>query len=499
MKKIRCFSLLMSLLLAASCLQPAFATSVETTVGATEATVADVPETVYQETEELEFGTVCIQKGCRTVNGLMPLAGSDRKLDSAQAVFLYERNTGTVVYSYNPDTKLPSGTMSKMVMALVVMDHMALTDKITVNTDNISRLGGATNVDIRNGETFTVEDLLACLLLGGANDAAVVLAETVAGTQQAFVTLMNEKAKSLGCVGSEFGNIHGLDTATNLTTARDMAKITMAVMDNEDLAGILALAEYVVPETEKSKERKISTTNYFIDNTNVPDFYDTRIKGGYQSMTNLAGASIAIEAEYKGMHYVAVLLGAVRTYKENGWQVDVWGNFNEMTNLITYGFNNFKINRIIYEGMALSPFTVIGGESNVVGEAKVNVDSVVPINAQMGNLQMNYKVVEKGLTAPIYTGDLIATLEVKYLNSVMTEVEVFAMGDVKQSDKTGVTIRSTATRSDADDSGLMSVIGTLCVIVLGLAMAYLGYNSYMRSRAAARRKKRRAARRRNRE
>lgn len=499
MKKFRCLSLFLSLLLAVSCLQPAFATQVETTVGTTEAITADVPETVYQETEELEFGTVCIQKGCRTVNGLVPLGGNDRRLDSAQAAFLYEMNTGTVVYSYNPDTQLPSGTLSKMIMALVVMDHKSLTDTITVNTDNISRLGGATNVDIRNGETFTVEDLLACLLLANANDAAIVLAENVAGTQQAFVTLMNEKAKSLGCVATELGNIHGLDTATNLTTARDMAKVTMAVMDNEELANILALAEYVVPETEKSKERKLSTTNYFIDNTNVPDFYDIRYKGGFQSMTNVAGASVVTIAEYKGMRYVGVVLGAVRTYRENGWQVDVYGNFNEMTDLIQYGFNSFKINRIIYDGMSLSPFTVIGGESNAVGQATVNVDSVVPINAQMGNLQMNYKVVEKGLTAPIQKGDLIATLEVKYLNSVMTEVEVYAMGDVKQSDKTGVTIRSTATRSDADESGLMSVIGTLCVIVLGLVVVYLGYNSYMRSRAAARRRKRRAARRRNRE
>lgn len=499
MKKIRYLSLLLSLLLTVSCVQPVFATQAETTQAAAETVASAVQETVALETEELEFGTVCIQKGCRTINGLVPLGGSERRLDSAQAAFLYEMNTGTVVYSYNPDVKIPSGTLSKMVMALVVMDHKSLTDKITVNTDNISRLGGATNVDIRNGETFTVEDLLACLLLAGANDAAIVLAENVAGTQQAFVTMMNEKAKSLGCVGTEFGNIHGLDTATNMTTARDMAKITMAVMDNEELATILAMASYEVPETEKSDARKLTTTNYFIDNTNVPDFYDTHYKGGLQSMTNVAGASVAVVAEYKNMRYVGVVLGAVRTYRENGWQVDIYGNFNEMAELMRYGFNSFKINRIIYDGMSLSPFTVIGGESNAVGEAKVDVDSVVPINAQMNNLQMNYKVVEKGLTAPIQKGDLIATLEVKYLNSVMTEVEVYAMGDVKQADNTGVTIRSTATRNDADESGLMSVIGTLCVIVLGLVVAYLGYNSYMRSRAAARRRKRRAARRRNRE
>ena len=90
-------------------------------------------------------------------------------------------------------------------------------------------------------------------------------------------------------------------------------------------------------------------------------------------------------------------------------------------------------------------------------------------------------------------------MEIQYRNSVVTEVEVYAVSGVKAMEDTGVTIRSTAVRSDSDDSGILSVIGTICVIILGLAVAYLGFNAYMRSRLRARRKKRRAARRRNRE
>ena len=93
---------------------------------------------------------------------------------------------------------------------------------------------------------------------------------------------------------------------------------------------------------------------------------------------------------------------------------------------------------------------------------------------------------------------MIATLEVQYRSSVMAEVEVYAVSSVKTAEDTGVTIRSTAVRSDSDDSGILSVIGTISVIILGLAIAYLGFNAYMRSRMRARRKKRRAARRRNR-
>lgn len=494
MKKIKHLSLLLSLLLLLSCAMPVSAAE----TAATAATVAVIPETIPQE-EELTFGTVCIKQGCRTINGLVPLGGSDRKLATAQSAFLYEINTGTVVYSYNPDAKVASGTLSKIVTAMVALDHMKLEDTITINTDNISKLGGATNVDLRNGETVTVEDLLCCLLMENANDAAVVLAEKVAGNQSSFVTLMNQKALSVGCTNTEFGNIHGLDTATNITSARDMAKIVQAAIQNEDFVKIFGMKEYTVPATEKSDERELITTNYFLSNRIIPDFQDERVKGGMQSMTDIAGASIVLTAEQKNMNYIAVVMGAVRTYKENGWSVESYGNFNEMTDLIRHGFEKYKINRIIYDGMSLSQFSVIGGESNAVGQATVDVDSVVPINAQMGNLQMNYKVTDNALTAPIQKGDLIATLEVKYLNSVMTEVEVYAMGNVKSTDNTGVVIRSTAARSDSDDSGILSVIGTICVIVLGLAVAYLGFNAYMRSRLRARRKKRRAARRRNRE
>ena len=495
MKKVKHLSLLFSLLLLLSWAVPVSAAEVSSAA----ATVAVVPETLPQE-EELTFGTVCIKQGCRTINGLVPLGGSDRKLDTAQSAFLYETTTGTVVYSYNPDAKVPSGTLSKIVTAMVTLDHLKLEDTITINTDNISRLGGATNVDLRNGETVTVEDLLCCLLMENANDAAVVLAEKVAGNQSSFVTLMNQKAQEVGCTNTDFGNIHGLDTATNVTSARDMAKIVQAAVQNEDFAKIFGMETYTVPETEKSGPRELLTTNYFLSNRIIPDFQDERVKGGMQSMTNAAGASIVVTAENnKGMKYIAVVMGAVRTYKENGWSVESYGNFNEMTDLIRHGFDKYKINRIIYNGMSLSQFSVIGGESNAVGQATVDIDSVVPINAQMSNLQMNYKVTDNALTAPIKEGDLIATLEVKYLNSVMTEVEVYAMGNVKQADNTGVTIRSTAQRSDADDSGIMSVVGTICVIILGLAVAYLAFNAYMRSRLRARRKKRRAARRRNRE
>lgn len=197
MKKIRCFSLMLSLLLAVQCF-PFAAVATETTLPATEPIAAE--EIVPAATEELAFGTVCIQKGCRTINGMVPLGGSDRRLETAQSVILYEVNTDTVVYSYNPDTKVHPGTLAKIVLAIVVLERCKMDDEVTV-TEGIQAYvpAGANTMEFRDGSKLTSErlksnekiavgDLLYATLMINANDAAVALAHHVAGTTDAFLS-----------------------------------------------------------------------------------------------------------------------------------------------------------------------------------------------------------------------------------------------------------------------------------------------------------------------
>ena len=514
MKKIRCFSLILSLLLILQC-SVLHVAAAETTLPVPETSFPE--ETVPAETEKLEFGTVCIQKGCRTINGMMPLGGSDRRLETAQSVILYEVNTDTVVYSYNPDTKVHPGTLAKIVLAIVVLERCKMDDEVTVTEGIQSYIpAGANSMEFRDGNKLTSErlksnekiavgDLLYATLMINANDAAVALAHHVAGTTDAFLSLMNAKVKQLGCANTEFGNISGLYTAQSHSTARDMAIIMREAMKNEQFRTITNTGAHTIPPTDQVGERKFKTQNYMVDDSTIQDFYDDRVTGGMATYHEQTGASIVSTAESihkegdaNYLSYIAVILGATRTFAENGWMPVKYGNFDEMAALLKYGFDNYKINRIIYDGMALSQFIVNGGESYAVGQATVDVDSVVPKTVQMNNLQMNYTVLDGGLRAPVKKNQKIATLEVVYRNSVLTEVEVYSMGNVKPAEDTGVVIRSTAVRSDSDDSGILSVIGTICVIALGLVAAYLGFNAYMRSRMRARRKKRRAARRRNR-
>ena len=497
MKKNNYLPVLLCLSILIQCLLlPVSATAV-TPSDPSENSFSEAFEMMPTETEQPAFGTVCIQKGCRTINGLIPLAGSDPRLATAQSVFLYESTTDTVIYAYNPDTKVHPGSLAKILLCMLVLEHCGMEDKVTVTEGIQSYIpAGAHNIKLKSNEVMTVGDLLHAVILQNANDAAVALAHHVSGTTGEFLNLMNSRAKQLGCTNTEFGNISGLYTAQSLSTGRDIAKILKEAMKNTDFQEIMKTAEYTIPKTEMMEERKFNTQNYLISDRDIQDFFNNRVTGGMQSYHEDTGASIACTAEYKGMTYIAVVLGAVRTFAENGWQPLNYGNFNEISELLDYGFDYFKVNRIIYEGMALNQFVVNGGESYVVGEARVDIDSVVPNSAQMNNLQMNYKIVDGGLRAPIREGQLIATLEVQYRNSVLAEAEVYAVSSVKAMDNTGVTIHATAVRSDSDDSGILSVIGTISIIILGLAAAYLGFNSYMRSKMRSRRKKRRAARRR---
>lgn len=491
MKKFKYLSLLLSLCLLLQCaLIPTSATQ-----------VTNETEPAITQPAEIPFGQVCVQKGCRTIEGMVPLGGSDWMLDTAQSAFLYEVSTDTVVYSYNPDMKVHPGSLAKIVIAMIVLEECDLDETVVVTEGIQSYVPASAHKLIpeylKSLEEMSVEDLLYGMIMVNANDAAVALAHHVAGTTDAFLALMNNRVKQLGCTNTEFGNISGLFTAVSTSTARDIAKIVRAAIKNEDFVTIWGTPQYTIgPTNMVAEEREFETQNYMIDEHNIPDFIDGRVKGGMQSYHEDTGASIVCTAEYRGLNYIAVVLGATRTFAENGWQPLNYGNFNELTKLLSFGFDNYKVNRIIYNGMSLSQFSVAGGECGAVGEARVDIDSVVPINAQMDNLIMQFDTGGE-LSAPVSEGQQIATMQISYRNSVMAEAEVYSVGNVKPITNTGVTIRSTAVRSDSDASGFLSVLGTICLVVLGLAAAYLAFNAYMRSRIRARRRRRRQNRRRN--
>ena len=310
---------------------------------------------------------------------------------------------------------------------------------------------------------------------------------------------MNDRVKMLGCTGTEFNNVHGLDNVVQYTTARDMAKIIMEASRNETFCEIFGTAKHTIPETNRTEKRSLLTTNYMIDESVIPQFYTNKVKMGMQHYADASGASLFIMAEdaQKKMKYVAIVIGAQRVFQADGWRVETYGNFNEMLDLLEYGFNSFKVRRLLYDGQSLNQFSVIGGESEAVGQPHIDIDTVLPSHCQMDNLEMRYTVTGGSLKAPVKANDMISTVEVWYRNSCVTEAELYAMADVKNAEKTGVTISSLVEQTEKRGSGALSIIGTICIVILGVAISYIGFNVIRRKRAEARRRRRRSGRRRS--
>ena len=478
-------------------------------VSATEASTEETEAAPVEETTEYTipevnatFGNVCISNGCRTIEGMVSLMGTEYTCPTAQGVFVYERNTGTVVYSFNPDLKMSPGTLVKIVTALVAIENCELDEVVTAKEAIQSRVPGSAqrmSPQLKSGEEMTVEDLLHALLLDSANDAAVALAEHVAGTTDAYKEMMNQRVKQMGCTNTEFGNISGIDNVTHYSTARDMTRIVLEATSNETFARIWGTAEYDIPATNLTDEvRELKTENYLISDRILQQFLDERVTGGLAAYHESSGAGLVCTTDYKDMELVCVILGATREYEENGWRVKSYGNFNEMNDMVQYIYDNYKVNRVIYEGQALRQFSVAGGESQVVGQPAVSIDSVIKKDTQLNNLNFKYTVVGGGLSAPVAENQKIATVEVWYRNSCMMEAELFAMSDVKRSDESGVTIQGTASGNTGSDPGLGGIVSIVCILFLVPLTVYLVYNNVRRAMARKQRRRRRASRRRSR-
>ena len=508
MKKRTLISLLLSLAVMMSTVSlPVFAEPIEVPQAVpTEQTTATQPSDSASETgltssiAHLPFGQASIQMGCRTIDGKMPLAGSERRLATAQSAFVYEASSGTVIYSYNPDAKLATGTLSKIVTALVAIESCNLNDVVTCSEGIQSKVPGSSiKVNLKSNEKLTVDDLLHCLLMHGANDAAVALAEHVAGTTKAYVELMNQRVKKMGCTSTEFGNISGLDTAVSYTTARDMARIMAEASENETFVRISGTIKYTVPATNMAEERSLTTTNYMLDNSVIPQFLDDKVKAGMASTTDASGSSIACLSRHNNMEIICVVMGATRTYDaEETWKVESYGNFNEAQDLLEYIYSGFKVKQILYDGQALKQFPVIGGESNVVGQPRISYTTVLPADCSMDNLYMEYTPVKGGdYVAPIKKGEMIATVAIKYRNSYVAEAEIYSMNSVIKAEDSDVSVRSTAVRAETDMEGILGFIGTMGVIIAGAFGLYLLYNAYRRAKRRVQRRRRRASRRRS--
>ncbi len=441
---------------------------------------------------------VSVTNGCHSVDAAIPLSESQKLLDTSKAVILYERNSDTMVYAWNPDEKIYPSSMVKLMTALVALEHGTLTDTVTVSKSALSNLvPGSLCLKplLQKGETLTLESLLYAMMTASANDATVVIAEHIAGSQEAFIQLMNDKAVQLGCLSTNYSNVHGLHDEMTYTTARDLCRLLDIALENEMFKTLFTAKEYTIPATNLSAERNIVTSNHMMSKAETKNHFDERVTGGKTGSTDAAGRCLAVTAETNGMELLGIVMGAVPTYNEDGTIVQRYGSFEEMKQLLDFGFDGFVYRQIFYENQVLAHYPVTGGENDTVTMPVSELSTVLPV--EYDETLINWTFGEAGsISAPVKSGQLVSDVQVWYGNICLAQTQQVAMNDVAvfQAPTAPDNVEQTVAEEKPATVWIIVAIGGAVVVIVAAVIAIRVISA---ARIRARRRKRREERRRN--
>lgn len=365
--------------------------------------------------------------GCHTLHAGQSLSGSEPYSGTAKAVILYELNTQTLVYAHNPDASINPTGLIKLVSALIVLEEGNLDDVVTVKRSTLNSVGvGAVSAGLKAGEEITLRDLVYCVMVSSANDAAAVMAEHVAGSQAAFVEKMNAKAATAGCVNTLFTNVHGLKDDRQYSTARDLAILTELALQNQQFCQMFAVTEYTVPPTNMSPERNLTTTNYLMDQDSK--YYDQRVTGGKPAAATTTDRSIICTAQSGDARYLCVIISAKA--RTSGSMVTRYTNFDEATKMLTFGFDGFAVQQVMGTQQPFGMYPVAGGENHVVVGPDEEVFALLPIAFDPSKLQFLDHPDGQSLRAPLEEGTAVGTAEVYYDSILIAQVDLLARHNV---------------------------------------------------------------------
>jgi len=341
---------------------------------------------------------------------------NDNVTPNATNALLLEVSTGKIIYEKNKDERVSIASLTKMMGLILIFERiedgtLKYTDKVTASS-NASGMGGS-QIWLETGEVMTVEELLKGIIMASANDGIVAMAEKVAGTEDAFVELMNKKAKELGLKNTNFVNCTGLDVKDHYSSAYDVSVIARELMKYEDVFKFTSNYEdYLRTNTENK---------FWLVNTNKLLKTYNGVDGLKTGMTDDAGYCMAVTAVRNNMRLLAIVLGEKEGKVRN----------KEVSQLLDYGFNLYEVTTIKKKGE-------IVGETyfDKADDDKINivVNEDVTVLKKVGDKDKEYNSEIKldNFTLPIKKGDSIGKLLVKDGNEVIKEVDIVSDRDINK-------------------------------------------------------------------
>lgn len=432
--------------------------------------------------------------GCYGLDAGLPYLGTAQLVENVEAAFLYEKTSDTLMYAWNPDLPVFPSSLVKIITAFVALQYGNVADKVTVSEAAIANVPyDAVSAELQVGEELTLEDLIYCMLVGSANDAAAVIAHHISGSESAFVEQMNRFAQELGCTATVLKNPHGLHDEGQVSTARDLSRILSAAIENEAFQKFFGAANYIVPATNLSQERKLSSSNFLINNEKVKIYKDERVTGGRTGIANDGTRCLASSAEASDLSLICVVLGSESVLAEDG-NTEVYGSFKETTALYDMVFDAYKSVKVLYEGQAIRQVSVLNGECDVVLGSHSDVTAILPAEVKQEELSFRYSDMEQLPQAPIEEGQRLSDVEIWYGNMCIAQSELTAMNSV----------HSTAVSQQLPEDknaggGVVGVIlGVIALILFLMAVIVFGMRAFAKYKVLKQTKRYRKDRRRSR-
>jgi len=337
-------------------------------------------------------------------------------LSSYGAVLLMDADSGRVLVSHKETAQIEPASTTKVMTCILALESGKMNDDVTIS-DKASRAAGQ-ELGLVKGETLPMSALVNAMMMYSGNDAAVAIAEHVAGGVDAFVDMMNAKAQALGMNSTHFANPSGLHDDSHLTTAADMAKLVQYALKNPTFVSIVSQESYTLPRTDKRVEKEYRNTNYLVRRDKDAYYaYATGVKTGD---TTQAGKCLAASATKDGMNLICLIF---KDTSENG--VKRW---SEAKALFQYGFDNYttlEVQKLLDkappvrvqvenyspadESDGLLTFEAKSSPGTLVTVKKSTAQSILDSRDNDAIEAVPYYDDEK-LTAPILKGDVLGTV-----------------------------------------------------------------------------------------
>ncbi|PWU69099.1 D-alanyl-D-alanine carboxypeptidase [Gracilibacillus dipsosauri] len=337
--------------------------------------------------------------------------------ENSKSAILIERDTGKVLFEKNADESLPPASMTKIMTMLLIMEaldkgEITLEETVRVS-ENAASMGGS-QIFLEAGEEMTVNDLLKGIAVASGNDASVAMAEKIAGSEKAFVELMNKKAKELGLKNTVFQNATGLPAENHTSTAAEMATMAKALLKYENITDYTSIYEDYLREGKENE--------FWLVNTNkLVKFYDG-VDGLKTGFTNEAKYCLTATAEKEGMRVIAVVMGAGSTKERN----------SDVSQMLDYAYSKYATKPLFEKNQSITSFEWLKADKQNVDIITNDSISIVHQKGEdLSGIETKMKI-NQNISLPIKKGTTVGKLQVMQGGKVISETDLVLSEDMKK-------------------------------------------------------------------